>query len=593
MTSPTARTRVLEVTIDSTDPQLASDFANTLTQEFIAQSIEARWTTVQSTSEWLHRELEDARAKLRSSEDALQNYASTSGLIFTDETNNVATEKLQQLQQNLSASTADRITKQSRYELAQSAPPDTLGDVLNDASLRESLAKINEIKRQLAEASTVFVPESTKIQRLQAELDALQSGFDRQKSDIITHIQNDFTEANRKEKLLSAAYNAQAREVTGQDEKAIQYNILKRDVDSNRQLYDTMLQQMKQASISSAIRAGNVRVVDPAEIPSASFSPDFRLNSALGLMAGLLASVALVTIRDRADRTLQQPGDIKLWTDVTELGVIPNAILGARVGQYYRSLANGASALLNKPAINSPAVSLPVELVTAQKTPSASAEAFRSTLTSMLFISEDANRPRVMVFTSANAADGKTTVVSNIGIAAAEIRMKVLIIDADLRRPRLHDIFKLDNERGLADILTGEVDEAGVASLVKPTEVKNLSVLTAGTSTEAAAHLLYSPFWGALLEKLRLEFDMILVDTPPMLQMTDARVAARMADAVVLVARSNLTTRDVMIAAKDRLIEDRIHILGAILNDWDPKHSPGGYYGYYRSNYYHANHYGK
>jgi capsular exopolysaccharide synthesis family protein len=582
---PTARTRVLEISVDSTNPQLATDFANTLTQEFIARNIEARWATAQSTSEWLRRELEDAKNRLRSSEDALQAYARTSGLIFTDDDSNLATEKLQQLQQNLSAATADRIAKQSTYELAQKAPPESLGDVLKDEGLTDTLAKLNDLRSKLADTSTVFAPESSKVQRLQAEEISLQMAFDRQKADIVAKIKNDFTEATRKERLLAAAFDAQTREVTGQDEKAIQYTILKRDVESNRQLYDTMLQQMKQASIASAIRAGNVRVVDPAVTPDTPISPNFKLNSMLGLLAGLLSAVGFVTLRDRADRTFQQPGDLKLWTELIELATIPSAALGA--GRSYFRTDNRATKSVPRRKISA---SLPIELVTSEKQSTMSAEAFRSALTSILFLSEDASRPKVLVFTSANPADGKTTVASNIAIAAAEIRMNVLLVDADLRRPRLHDIFKVSNETGLVDILCGEIGERSIETLIKQTSVPNLSVITAGPPTQAAAHLLYSPMWTELLDTLRGQFDMIIVDTPPMLQMTDARVAARAADAVVLVARSNITTRDVLVAARDRLREDRTPILGAILNDWDPRHSPNGYYGYYngafRSNYY-------
>jgi capsular exopolysaccharide synthesis family protein len=232
-------------------------------------------------------------------------------------------------------------------------------------------------------------------------------------------------------------------------------------------------------------------------------------------------------------------------------------------------------------------------MITAEKNASISAEAFRSVLTSMLFITDEAERPRVMVFTSADPSEGKTTVISNIAIAAAEIQMKVLLIDADIRRPRLHDVFKLDNRHGLVDILTGESNGYHWSDLIQATDIKNVSVIPAGAPSQTAAHLLYSPSWGKLLDQVRPEYDMILIDTPPMLQMTDARVAARSADAVVLIARSNVTTRDVMIAAKERLTEDRIPILGAILNDWNPKQSPNGYYGYNRGRYYQTNHYNK
>jgi capsular exopolysaccharide synthesis family protein len=581
---PTARTRILEVTVDSTNPKLASDFANTLTKEFINQNLEARWATTQRTSEWLRRELDDARDKLRQSEDNLQNYARNSGLIFTDETTNVATEKLQQLQQNLSAATADRITKQSRYELAQNAPPESLADVLSDHSLSEIQSKMSDLKRQLADLRTVFSPEFSKVRRLQAELETLQPVFANKQADIVLRIKNDFTEASRREKLLEMAYNSQAHEVTGQDEKAIQYNILKRDVDSNRQLYDTMLQQMKQASIASAIRASNVRVVDPAEVPQTSFSPNFKLNSAVGLLAGLLLSLTVVTLRERADRTLHQPGDIRLWADLPELGTIPTSSIDAKRPPYYRPIISPESGRQATVTFRAEGDNKPVELITLQNKPSLIAEAFRSALTSIIFVGENGSRPKVLVFTSANAADGKTTVVSNIAIAAAEIRMRVLVIDADLRRPRIHQVFDLNNDRGLTDLLQQNSEQLSLNGLIKPTSVEGLHIITAGPATHAAAHLLYSPNFAATIAKLRPEYDMILIDTPPVLQITDSRVAGRLADAVVLVARSNRTTRDAVLAVKGRFSEDRIRVLGAVLNDWNPKRASSGYYSYYQSN---------
>jgi capsular exopolysaccharide synthesis family protein len=577
--SPTAHTRVLEVTADSTDPQLAMDFVNTLTQEFIAQNMEARWNSTQRTSEWLRRELDDARDRLRHSEDALQTYARGSGLIFTDDTTNVATEKLQQVQQSLSAASADRIAKQSRFELAQNSPPESLADVLNDASLRETQSKINDLTRQIADLTAVYDPQYSKVRRLQAELDSLQIAFERARTDILARIKTDYQESIRKEKLLSAAYNSQAHEVTGQDEKAIQYNILKRDVDSNRQLYDTMLQQMKQASIATAMRASNVRVVDPAQLPDTSVSPNFKLNSLLGLMGGFVLSICAVVIKERADRTLQQPGDVKQWLELAELGTIPSALVEGRKALYGRYMA---------PSLGEEPIALSgnVELVTFQKKPTLIAEAFRSALTSVLFVGEVHNRPRVLVFTSANPAEGKTTVASNMAIAAAEIRCKVLVIDADLRRPRMHKVFDVSNDEGLTDLLQGDWSDELLTSYIKPTMIPYLHILPAGPSTQAAAHLLHSPSFGTMIAKLRNHYDMIFIDTPPMLQMTDARVAGRNADAVVLVARAGQTTRDAMLAAKERLDEDRIKILGTVLNDWNPKRAPNGYYGYHRGNPY-------
>ena len=222
-------------------------------------------------------------------------------------------------------------------------------NVLSDPNLNDISGKVSDLRRQVADLSAIYNPEYSHAQAGAGPTGSHRIGnFESTRADILKRIENDHQEALSKEKLLASAYDAQTREVTGQDEKAIQYNILKREVDSNRQLYDTMLQQTKQSSIASALRASNVRVVDQAETPEMPISPDLRVNSAIGFFAGLFLCIAVVTVRERADRTLQQPGDIKMWTDLTELGTIPslrssrNKIYGrAPVCRAGREFANG------------------------------------------------------------------------------------------------------------------------------------------------------------------------------------------------------------------------------------------------------------
>jgi capsular exopolysaccharide synthesis family protein len=570
------RTRILEATVKSTDPKLAADFANTLTSEFIERSLEARWKTTQKTNDWLSGEINAQRAKLERAEDALQAYARTSGLIFTDDNTNVATEKLQQLQQELSAVTADRIAKQSRYELAKNSPVDSLPDVLNDDSLRTAAGNIATLKAQIAQLAATYGSEYSKLQQAQAQLPSLEAAFQHDRDAIVKRIANDYQEAKRKEELLATAYDAQTRAVSGFDEKAVKYNILKREADSNRQLYDTMLLQLKESSLASALHATNVHVVDPAEIPGKPSWPNFRILFPLGLLSGVFFGMGMIVIRERADRSLQQPGEAQLWTNLPELGTIPSASVDGK-----RKLSRRAQPSITAgPAEDKPV--RPSELVTLDRKSSLTAEAFRSTLTSILFIGENGSRPKVLVFTSANASEGKTTVVSNLGIAIAEIRTKVLVIDADLRRPRMHELFGVSNERGLADLLREQTLTAeNIQAAIQKTEIPGLDLLPAGAPTHAAANLLYSPNTSELLTRLRKQYDMVLIDTPPMLQMTDARVIGRLSDAVVLVARSEQTTRDALVAAARRFSEDRIRVLGTIFNDWNPKRSANGYYGYY------------
>jgi capsular exopolysaccharide synthesis family protein len=595
----TPRTRVIEATAKSTDPQLAKEFANTLTTEFIEQAIEARLRTTEKIGDWLGHELDDARAKLEHSENALQTYAGKSGLIFTNtadgEETNIETEKLQQLQQQLTSLIADRVTKQARSELAQHSPPDSLPDVLNDAALRTAQASVADATRKVADLAAVFTPDFGKMKRATAELAALKNSFEEQRSAIIERVKNDYTESLRKEKLLETTYDAQAREVVGQDEKAIQYNILKRDVDSNRQLYDTMLQQLKQSSIASALHASNVRVIDPATLPQKPIWPNYRILAPLGLLFGLLAGLCAVVVSERMDRSIRLPGEIQLWTNLPELGTIPSASVDAGKRVRIKVRRGGPDSLPRELPASDGKFDRSVELVTWRRKPSVLAEAFRATLTSILFVGENGSRPRVVVLTSANAADGKTTVTTNLAIAMAEVRGNVLMIDADLRRPRLHDVFELPNGRGLTGLLREPVlSLEEISKSIQQTRVPGLSVLTSGAPTHSAANLLHSGNLADLLAKLKGQYDMVLIDTPPMLRMADARLIGRLADAVILVARAQHTTRDAIIAAYQRLAEDRIRVLGTVLNDWDPRRSPAGYYGYYRGySYGYKSHYGE
>jgi succinoglycan biosynthesis transport protein ExoP len=575
-----ANTRLLEILCDSTDPQLAADFANALANEYIEENLEARWKSTQHTGEWLTRQMEDLRIKLEKSEEELQNYARLSGLQFTSEKDNIAEQRLRQLQDELSKAQADRIVKQSRYELAVSASADSLAEVLDDGSLRDYQAKLTELRRQIAELTSSLTPAHPRVKKVQAQIAPLEAALEKESGNIVRRIHNDYQAALRREKLLAAGYAAQARLVSEQADKVTHYNILKREVDTNRQLYDSMLQRVKEAGIASALRASNVRVVDAARPPGLPYKPDMAGNAMVGLLVGAFLGVVVVIARERVDRTVRSPGDVASYLNVPELGVIPagNAGLGRRL--YYRKRRSLAAPDVSAGALERSAQS--VELATWQRKPSLLAESFRATLTSILFSGQNGDRPRVIVFTSPNPREGKTTVVSNLGIALAEISQRVLLIDGDLRKPRLPEIFSVPNDSGLTDLLRQKqsLDGQPLDGMVLETGVPGLYLLPSGTKSTGASNLLYSPRMAELLQRLRRDYDAILIDTPPMLQIPDARVLGRLADAVILVIRAAETTRDAAQAARQRFAEDGTPVLGTILNDWNPRYAPG--YGYYR-----------
>ena len=580
-------TRLVDIRYDSADPQLAAAFVNALTTEFIQQNVEARWKTTQQTGDWLTREMADVRRKLEQSEDELQSYAHSSGLLFTTEKvgsqlleDNVAEEKLRQLQEDLSKAHADRVARQSTYELVSTAPPESLPQVLDDKTLGQYQLKLTDLRREVAELSSSLTPSNPAVKKVQAQVTSLEAAVDKERSNDVQRIRNEFESAHRRETLLDANYASQASLVSEEAAKVAHYNILKSDVDSNRQLYDSMLRNVQQAGMTSALRASNIRVVDSAVPPTRSHKPDFVLNSALGLLTGAFFGFVFVVVRERADRSIQGPGEAVLTLGAPELGVIPS--LNAERSRFFAYYQRGRTTKGVAWKKNEP--SPQVELVTSGRNLSVMADCFRAAATSILYAGENGRSPQVIVLTSPSPGEGKTTVASNLALALAEIGSSVLLIDGDLRKGRLHEIFQVSNAWGLSDLLAGTKPAQGGTMMYFETCYPHLSLLPTGSTSSSIAGLLHSPRTLEFLNSMRQEFHTVIIDTPPMLTMPDARVLGRLADGVILVVRSAQTTSEQAAATAQRLREDGTRVLGTILNKWDPrKNSHSGYAYAYRS----------
>lgn len=576
-------TRLLEVRYESPDPKLAADFANTLVSEYIEQSQEMRWESTQRTAEWLTRHLDDMKGKLEQSEAELQDYARSSGLTFTSEKDNLAEVRLQELEEELSKAQADRIAKEARLEEAKGKPADSLPETLDDPTLREYHQKLTDLQRQLVELSATLTPAHYKVQRVQAQIDELQAAIKTQRGNILRRLANEYAAARRREEVLGQAYAEQQKIAADQSTKAIHYNTLKREADSNRQLYQEMLQRVKQASLAAAMHASNVVVVDRAKPPLLPYRPKVFVNSALGLFSGVFLGLGFALLREHLDRRIKAPGDAEVCLNLPELGAIPMAEIPAS-----RQVSSGFpffSKLTLPPAKNPSPLSengCP-ELATWQGGPSLMAECVRTTLTSILWPDQNGNRPHVLVFASPCPGDGKTTVISNLSIAIAEIGRKVVLIDGDIRCPRLDKVFGVPNVWGLADVLSADtaLETVAIENLVCKTKITGLAVLPGGSSSASPLPLFYSPRMSRLLERLRGEFDMVMIDAPPMIHLADARVLGRLADGVILVVRAGQTTTESALLAAQRFAEDGTNVLGAVLNNFDPNTArPYGYRGY-------------
>jgi len=574
--------RLLEILYESPDPKLAAEFTNTLVSEFVELSQDERWKSAQGTAEFLTNHLDQMKAQLEASETQLQEYARTSGLSITAEKENPAENRLKELLDELSKAEADRIAKQAKFEEAQSKPADSLPEMLEDPTMREYRQKLTELQRQYAELSATLTPEHYKVQRVQAQINELKSEMQKERSNVLRRIGNEYTAGVRRERLLAKEHASQEKVVADQSGKAIHYDTLRRDVDSNRRLYEVMLQRVKEASLATAMRDSNVLVVDRAKAPLLPYRPSVPMNSAIGLFGGVFLGFGFVILRDRIDRRISAPGDAQVYLDLPELGVIPLDQAGVAGQIAGRQHSHRLPRTLPSNAAPDSSANWP-ELATWKRKPSLLAECARTTLTSILLPSQDGSRPRVVVLTSPCPGDGKTTVASNLSIAMAEICQKVVLIDGDLRRPRLHKVFGISNDWGLSDVLRADttLETIPIANLVSKTKVSGLYVLAGGRGAITTSTLLYSPRMTGLLDRLRSEFDMVLVDAPPVIHLADARVLGRLADGVILVIRAGQTTPESAMIACQRFAEDGTRVLGTVLNSWDPKNSHRYGYGSY------------
>jgi succinoglycan biosynthesis transport protein ExoP len=335
---------------------------------------------------------------------------------------------------------------------------------------------------------------------------------------------------------------------------------------------------MKEAGVNASARVRNARVVDAAEPPSRPYSPRPVQTAAVGLIAGLMLGAAFVLVKETGDRRVKSPGMAPSYLNVPELGVIPSTkphlLPTARRSSLTESGENRSSArgltslggfMRGDPALKGSPVF----------------EAFHSVVTSILSPGRSYNVRRVLVVTSGALHEGKSTVIGNIGLMAANIGRRVVMIDGDLRNPRLHQIYRAPNEKGLSDLLLkrNPLAEDDLADSIWQTEVPGLTLLPSGKLTDSVATMLHSERLAEIVTQLRAEFDLVLIDTPPVLPFADARIFGKLADAVILVVRAGQTTRDLALAAKARFIEDGLPVFGTILNDWNGKEAPYEYGG--------------
>ena len=557
------QTRMIEIRVEAPSPILAADFANTLVAEYVHQNAKARSQMTGAAEDATRSQLTEMRQKLEASEDAMQSYATQHGLVFTSERQNISDDRLRQVQGDLLRAQADLAEKEARRQLASSSKADSLPDVVRDADLRGLRAKLIDLRRQEAELLTIFKPDYSEVRKVRAQAEELQSAIDRERDRIVNRILNEYTEASEKHKLLTITYDDAVRRAASESQAAVRYDILKHEVEANLSAYQGAQARVKELSLAAAIGASNVRVIDPAEPPEHPNSPKLPLNIALGMFSGLTLGIGFVFVQDSTNQNLRHPGEAMMRLGVRELGVIPS--VGENIAKV-KSLRIYKSAAALEDRLSGIGD-------TDNQGHAPTTDDFRTLLTSIMFSGDDGNQPKLVVITSSSPQEGKTTVASNLAIAFARAGKRVLLIDGDLRKPQVHQLFGLPNAVGLSNLLQGNSSVGEAQRPILSTSIPRLSVLTSGSLTETPGDLLFEPHLRVLLASYRERFEMVVVDSPPMMRMPDARLLGRNSDGVILVARANKTTRTSIHLASQRLALDNSRLLGVVLNDWNGEDS--------------------
>ncbi|HTS04185.1 MAG TPA: polysaccharide biosynthesis tyrosine autokinase [Candidatus Eisenbacteria bacterium] len=566
-------TRIVEVHYRSPDPQMAANVVNTLMQTYVENNFKARFESTMQASDWLSKQLVDLQMKVETSQEKLVRYQKEHEILGADEKQNITMEKLDELNKELTAAESERMDKEAAYRLVESGDPEAVASAAGDGDDKSAQAatpllgtlrgKEADLKIQAADLNTQFGPSYPKLLVLNNQIKEIESQIQSEMKKTINKVRGQYSAALQRENMLHEAFEKQKQEANKLNESAIEYTLLKRDVDTNRQLYEGLLQKLKEAGVSAGLKSNNFRIIDSARPPTGAIEPNVPRNLLFAAMLGLASGIGLAFLLEGLDNTVRTTEQAQMISGIASLGMIPLGSKSAREGTNPKRLVIASS----KEA---------VELVTQVRPQSQMAESYRALRTSLLLSSLGAP-PKVIMVTSALPQEGKTTTSINSAVVLAQKGVRVLLIDADLRRPSIHKTLGMGPRSGLSNVLTGSttVDQAITRSTILP----NLFVLAAGTPPPNPAELLASANMRDVLNELREQYDHIVIDTPPCLSVTDAVVLSPRADAVVLVIRSGQTTKQALRRSRDVLMQVNAKMVGVLLNAVDLR-SPDYYYYY-------------
>ncbi len=566
-------TRMILVKYESPDPQQAADVVNALVDNYIEYNFRTKYDASRQATGWMEQRLDELKVKVEKSEQAMVDYERQNDIVSVGDKQTVAEARLEELNHNLSMAQTERVSKESVYKMV-SENEAQVGFIQTNTLLNGLEAKEVELKEQYSDMAAHYGPTYPKALAVQDQLKDLDMLILKERKRAVENIGSEYQEAVQREKALTEAVATQNAEVEKVNQLLIEYNLLKREFESNQALYDSLLTHLKDANVSAGLRATNIHVIDRGVPNTTPIRPDKMKNIVFALAAGLGLGVALALTREALDNSIKSAQEIEKLTSLPTLAIVPiahaNAVLGHQSPEDSSILPGG-----NKD------IRVPPALSVVKKPGAPVSEAYRALRTSVLLSTAD-RPPQVILVTSSQPGEGKTVTALNLASTMAQKGERVLLIDADMRRPGIAKALKLSLTKGLSGVLTGAYDY-GEDLLYKMEPVETLSILSSGPIPPNPAELLCSLKMESLLKDLRKDFDHIILDSPPVLPITDPTILSSIVDGVIMVVECEMTTRAALSRACRVIEHAGGRILGTVLNKVDVRRD--GYYGY---RYYHG-----
>ncbi|HVP53510.1 MAG TPA: polysaccharide biosynthesis tyrosine autokinase [Candidatus Eisenbacteria bacterium] len=558
------KTDIVAVRFKARNAELSAAVVNAIINSYTERKIRSSYDSAMQVSNWLSGQMDDLKNKATESQEKLAELQRTTGLIGADETSNIVTDKLKQLDEQLTTAQADRVVKEARYRIATSGNPELLATAAPDPTLQLLRAQEAELRLQYTQLSTKFGSGYPKLAEVTAQATKVDQAIDVELNKLSERYKNDYMAAANSEKLLRAAFEEQKQKAYDLNHGAAQYAILKHEVETTRDLYETLQRKLKEAGISAGLASANIGLVDAAQVPSQPVEPRAPVVLGLGLGAGLALGTLGAVVLEAMDTTIRSGEEAEALCAVPSLATIP------RIGEDAHASLFWPHVVENEHEWN---------VIAAKQPYSKAAESYR-TLRSSLLLGTGGDA-KVLVVTSALPAEGKTLTAVNCATVLAQQGSKVLLVDADLRRSSLHRNFGIRREPGLGDVLNGRC--AANEAVVEVDNIPHLSVVSSGMTLEYPAEALASEEMTAALRGWREQYDHVVIDTPPVAMVTDAVVLAAQADAVLLVAMASETTKQALLRTRDRLLRANARIAGVVVNGVDARYESSYYRAYGRS----------